>query len=333
MASGRKSEPAAPLRKKMGTKTMQMASVDTSVGSAICPAPCMMAVSMSGSCSCMRWMFSIPTVASSTSTPTASASPPSVITLSVSPSAASTVTLTRMESGIDRATMRVLRQLPRKSRIMAAVRHAAMSASITTPSSAAFTKSDWSASTSTLSAEGSPARIPGRASRTRSTTSMVLAPPDLRTVTSAPRTPSRCTMLVCTAYPSRTCATSRTRTRAPLTTRMGRSFSASTALGLPLRRTAYSRSPIFAVPPGSTRFCALMASDTSVGDSPRACSCTGSRSTLMSRERPPYGCGTLAPRTVARRVRMPLVPRSLSCCSDSESPPSASCSTGTLAAL
>ncbi len=199
MASGRNSEPAAPLRKKMGTNTMQIASVDTSVGTAICPAPCMMARSMSGSCSCMRWMFSIPTVASSTSTPTASASPPSVITLSVWPSAHSTVTLTRMESGMESATMSVLRQLPRKSRIIAAVRHAAMRASTTTPSSAAFTKSDWSASTSTLSADGSAARIPGNASRTRFTTSMVEAPPDLSTVTSAPRTPSRCTMLVCTA--------------------------------------------------------------------------------------------------------------------------------------
>ena len=183
----------------MGTKTMQMASVETSVGMAICPAPARMAACTSGSCAWTRWMFSIPTVASSTSTPTARASPPSVITLSVSPRAARTMTEQRMERGMERATIPVARQLPRKSSSMRAVRAAAMAASTTTPRRAAFTKADWSARMSTCSAGGSAARMPGRAARTRVTTSMVEAPLLLSTVTSAPRTPSRCTMLVCTA--------------------------------------------------------------------------------------------------------------------------------------
>ena len=38
-----------------------------------------------------------------------------------------------MESGIETAMISVLRQLPRNSRIMAAVRQAAMIASLTTP--------------------------------------------------------------------------------------------------------------------------------------------------------------------------------------------------------
>jgi hypothetical protein len=110
-------------------------------------------------------------------------------------------------------------------------------------------------------------------------------------------------------------------------------LSALTASGLPFIRTEYSRSPSFAVPEGSTRFCALIALLTSIGEIPRACSCCGSRSTLMRRWRPPYGCGTLAPCTVARRVRMPLVPRSNSSCSLSVALDSAACSTGTFDAL
>ena len=47
-------------------------------------------------------------------------------------------------SGIDVATISVERQLPRNSRIMSAVRHAAMTASVITPSMAARTNSDWS---------------------------------------------------------------------------------------------------------------------------------------------------------------------------------------------
>ena len=91
-------------------------------------------------------MFSISTVASSTSMPTASASPPRVMMLMVSPSALRTMIELRIERGIDTAMISVLRQLPRKTRIMNAVRHAAISASRSTPLIDASTKSDWSAS-------------------------------------------------------------------------------------------------------------------------------------------------------------------------------------------
>ena len=78
-------------------------------------------------------MFSIATVASSTSMPTASARPPSVMMLIVSPSALSTMIELRIESGIETAMITVLRQLPRKTRIISAVRQAAISASRSTP--------------------------------------------------------------------------------------------------------------------------------------------------------------------------------------------------------
>ena len=77
--------------------------------------------------------------------PTASASPPSVITFSVCPSAARQMIEQRIESGIEVAMMSVLLQLPRKRRIINAVRHAAISASRITPEIEARTKSDWSA--------------------------------------------------------------------------------------------------------------------------------------------------------------------------------------------
>jgi hypothetical protein len=71
----------------MGTNTMQMASVETSAGVAICAAPSRMACSISLPDSRLRLMFSISTVASSTRMPTASARPPRVMMLMVSPSA------------------------------------------------------------------------------------------------------------------------------------------------------------------------------------------------------------------------------------------------------
>ncbi len=61
---------------------------------------------------------------------------------------------TRIESGIETMTMSVLRQLPRKTRSMRAVRPAAMPASLTTPSTAARTKTDWSKRSETLSSLG-----------------------------------------------------------------------------------------------------------------------------------------------------------------------------------
>ena len=79
-------------------------------------------------------MFSISTVASSTRIPTASANPPSVMMLMVSPSALITMIEVRIESGIETAMMTVLRQLPRKIRIISPVRQAAIVASFKTPS-------------------------------------------------------------------------------------------------------------------------------------------------------------------------------------------------------
>ena len=87
-------------------------------------------------------MFSTSTVASSTRMPTASASPPSVMTLIVSPIALSMMMEVRIARGIEVAMIRVLRQLPRKVRIMNAVRHAAISVSMTTPLIAPRTKID-----------------------------------------------------------------------------------------------------------------------------------------------------------------------------------------------
>ena len=51
----------------------------------------------------------------------------------------------------------------------------------------------------------------------------------------------------------------------------------------------YSMSPIFAVPAGRIRFCALIALTTSAGDRPLACSACGSRSTEICGCLPPYG--------------------------------------------
>ena len=74
--------------------------------------------------------------------PTASASPPSVMMLIVSPSALNISSEERIDSGIETAIISVLRQLPRKTRIMMAVRHAAITPSRTTPSIEARTKID-----------------------------------------------------------------------------------------------------------------------------------------------------------------------------------------------
>src|SRR4051812_4016049 len=64
MASGTKSDLAAPLMKVTGTKTMQMQSVETRAGVAISDAPSMMARRIGFFCAMLRWTFSISTVAS-----------------------------------------------------------------------------------------------------------------------------------------------------------------------------------------------------------------------------------------------------------------------------
>ena len=141
-ASGTNRYRATPLRKNIGRNTMQMQSVETSAGTAICAAPSRMACSIALPSSRLRLMFSISTVASSTRMPTASASPPSVMMLMVSCRTLSTMIDVRIESGIETAMISVLRQLPRNIRIIRPVRHAAMTASRTTPLMAARTKID-----------------------------------------------------------------------------------------------------------------------------------------------------------------------------------------------
>ena len=87
-------------------------------------------------------MFSMVTVASSTRMPTDSARPPKVMMLMVSPNAARQATEVSTDRGIEMVMMRVLRQLPRNSRISRPVSEAAMTPSRITPLIAARTKID-----------------------------------------------------------------------------------------------------------------------------------------------------------------------------------------------
>ena len=135
---------ATPESKNIGANTMQIDSVDTKAGVAICDALSRTTSSrfLSGSPSRLRLMFSTSTVASSTRIPTARAKPPSVMMLIVCPIALSTMIEVRIARGIEVAMITVLRQLPRNVRIMKAVRHAAISVSLTTPLIALRTKID-----------------------------------------------------------------------------------------------------------------------------------------------------------------------------------------------
>src|ERR1700730_1753602 len=125
-ASGTKRYRATPDSKNIGANTMQMESVDTNAGVAIWDAlsSTTVSISLSGSASRLRFMFSTSTVASSTRMPTARASPPRVMILMVSPKALSTMMELKIARGMEVAMMSVLLQLPRKARIMKAVRHA-----------------------------------------------------------------------------------------------------------------------------------------------------------------------------------------------------------------
>ena len=193
----------------MGTKTIQMQSVDTKVGTAISPAPSMTASYRPlPMCRC-RSMFSIVTVASSTKMPTARASPPSVMMLMVCPIKCSTISDVKMERGIEIATITVVRQLPKKSNNMSAVSPAARSASWITPEMACFTKTDWSASSVTSMPSGSRGNSVGSMVLILLTTSRVDAPPFFRAVSNRPRSPSWRTILICGEKPSLTWATSR----------------------------------------------------------------------------------------------------------------------------
>ena len=183
---------------------MQMLSVETNAGTAIWLAPSRIARIIGFPIARLRWMFSISTVASSTRMPTARARPPSVMMFKVWPSAPRTRIEHKMDNGIDVATTRVLRQLPIKSRIMNAVRHAAIRPSRKTPLIEARTKIDWSKSWLISSSFGSVAWMRGSVSLTRLMISSVDALALFRTVSSADRMRFCETMLVCTANPSRT---------------------------------------------------------------------------------------------------------------------------------
>ena len=196
-AIGTNRKRATPSRKNIGTKTMQIDSSENSAGMMICAPPSRIALRTSLPCSRCQLMFSIVTVASSTRIPTASARPPSVITLMVSPIADSTTSDDRMASGIDTVMISVDRQLPRNSRIINAVRHAAITASSATPVTALFTKVDWSPSRSTSRPGGAPARMRGISALIRLMMSSVETAPFFWIVVSTDLRPSTRTMFCC----------------------------------------------------------------------------------------------------------------------------------------
>ena len=134
---------AGPSRNTTEVNTQQIASVDTSVGTAMPAEPCRVA-SGSGMCSSVsrRCVFSMVTVESSTRMPTASARPPSVMVLMVSPRKNSTISEDRIASGIEIMTTNVERHEPRNSRIISAVSPAAMAPSRTTLATASLTNTD-----------------------------------------------------------------------------------------------------------------------------------------------------------------------------------------------
>src|SRR3981081_3597847 len=82
--------------------------------------------------------------------------------LIVSPSKLRMITELRIDSGIEIAMMIVLRQLPRNSRIISAVRAAAITVSRITPVTAERTKTDWSESGSIRSCDGTMLATNGR---------------------------------------------------------------------------------------------------------------------------------------------------------------------------
>ena len=102
----------------------------------------------------------------------------------------------------------VARQLPRNSRISAAVRPAAIRASRSTPEIAARTNTDWSNRARMVMSGGSSFDALGSVCFSCSTMRSVEAEPVLMIDISTPRAPSRRTILVCGEKPSRTWAIS-----------------------------------------------------------------------------------------------------------------------------
>ncbi|OPZ81402.1 MAG: hypothetical protein BWY75_03558 [bacterium ADurb.Bin425] len=192
---GTNKERLGSVRKKSGTKTIQIERVETRAGKATCLAPSKMAVSMSFPIAILRCTFSTSTVASSTSMPTASAKPPRVIELIVCPVMLRPITAAKIASGIEVATIRVERQLPSRASIITAVRRAAVRASLTTSLTHSRTKRDWSVITSIWHSFGTIDFSLGKTSFTPCTTLRVEASPLLRILKRTALLPFRLTIL------------------------------------------------------------------------------------------------------------------------------------------
>ena len=234
-----------------------------------------------------RLVFSISTSALSTRMPMASARPPRVIRLKVAPASARPMTEQSRARGIEVRTISVERQEPRKSSTTNATRQPTSRISWRTPLTAARTKTDWSKIGSTLSPGGAAARMSGRRARMPSMMSMVEALPSLRIEIMTALWPSSRAMLVGSASPSRTLATSRRRMVFPSTERSGRSRKPLMLSGLAFSSMGSSRPPSRIVPAGRVRFWRPTAVLTSAAVRPNASSACGSRSIMTCRAAPP----------------------------------------------
>ena len=123
---------AGPVKNTTETNTMQMVSVATNVGVAICAAPSSTA-SRKACVPMWRWMFSIVTVASSTRMPMAERKAAKRHHVQRVAHEAGQASELKMESGIETAMISVDRHEPRNRRIIMPVRQAAMTASRSTP--------------------------------------------------------------------------------------------------------------------------------------------------------------------------------------------------------
>ncbi len=121
--------------------TIQIASVAISAGTAICCAPSRIAI-VSGLCRCIfRWIFSTSTWRH----PPASdrqRQPPSVMMLRLFPVSFKKMIPTKMDKGIDVQTITMLRQLPKKKRIISDTNIAPVTASCSTLSMEFSTNTD-----------------------------------------------------------------------------------------------------------------------------------------------------------------------------------------------
>ena len=261
-----------PCSKNIGTNTMQMHSSETNAGPTICAAPSRIAVFTVLPCSRCQLMFSMVTVASSTRIPTANASPPNVITLRVCPLTASNAMAESTARGIDAAMIKVERQLPRNSRIIALVSNAAMMPSWATLPTDCLTNTEASPSSEVFNDGGRVSLMRGSIWRIPSMIDSVEMLPFFSAGISTARWPSTRTILVCGGEPSRTWATWPMVISAPSTVLIGRSLSSSMALGLLLSRIVYSLGPSLAVPTGMIWFCSARALPTSWADKPLAAS-------------------------------------------------------------